>query len=174
MFSQSDYLIQVVDINSHLMTVQIQISWLLQKPADLDLHCLQWQGISDSAGQGLTCFKRGKMSNASYSRSNPLKDSAEGCSTLHPIDTCIVPDKRSVQLNIFSYFSMKTYVVGTHRSVYTRMFSWRNKKKTSILFDWENCLVWSYVDGNWSNVTFKHTSTWNIQTWIRLHIHAVY
>ena len=27
-------------------TVQIQISWLLQKPADLDLHCLQRQGIS--------------------------------------------------------------------------------------------------------------------------------
>ena len=27
-------------------TVQIQISWLLQKPTDLDLHCLQMQGIS--------------------------------------------------------------------------------------------------------------------------------
>ena len=27
-------------------TVQIQISWLLKKPTDLDLHCLQKQGIS--------------------------------------------------------------------------------------------------------------------------------
>ena len=47
-FSQSDYLIQVVDTNSHSkwQTVQIQISWLLQKPTDLDLHCLQRQGIS--------------------------------------------------------------------------------------------------------------------------------
>ena len=47
-FSQSDYLIQIVDINSHSdwQTVQIQISWLLQKPTDLDLHCLQRQGIS--------------------------------------------------------------------------------------------------------------------------------
>ena len=27
-------------------TVQIQISWLLQKPTDLDLHCLQRQGVS--------------------------------------------------------------------------------------------------------------------------------
>ena len=47
-FSQSDYLIQVVDINSNTewQTVQIQISWLLQKPTDLDLHCLQRQGIS--------------------------------------------------------------------------------------------------------------------------------
>ena len=42
-FSQSVYLIQVVDTNSNTewQTVQIQISWLL-----LDLHCLQMQGIS--------------------------------------------------------------------------------------------------------------------------------
>ena len=55
-FNQSDYLIQVVDINSitEWQTVQIQISWLLQKPTDLDLHCLQTQGIYlCSAGQGL-------------------------------------------------------------------------------------------------------------------------
>ena len=30
-------------------TVQIQISWLLQKPADLDLHCLLREGMSCSA-----------------------------------------------------------------------------------------------------------------------------
>ena len=29
-----------------MKTVQIQISWPLQKPTDLDLHCLQRQGIS--------------------------------------------------------------------------------------------------------------------------------
>ena len=46
--SQSDYLIQLVDINSHTswQTVQFQISWILQKPTDLDLHCLQRQDIS--------------------------------------------------------------------------------------------------------------------------------
>ena len=46
--SQSVYLIQVVDtnLNTEWQTVQIQISWLLQKPTDLDLHCLQRQGIS--------------------------------------------------------------------------------------------------------------------------------
>ena len=40
--SQSDSLIQIVVINSHSesQTVQILISWLLNKPADLDLHCL--------------------------------------------------------------------------------------------------------------------------------------
>ena len=47
-FSQSDILIWIVAINSHTkwQTVQIQISWLLQKPTDLDLHCLHWQGVS--------------------------------------------------------------------------------------------------------------------------------
>ena len=47
-FSQSDYLIQIVDINSYTewQTVQIQISWLPQNPTDLDLHCLQRQCIS--------------------------------------------------------------------------------------------------------------------------------
>ena len=46
--SESDSLIQRVDINSDTkwQTVQIQISWLLQKPTDLDLHCLQRQDIS--------------------------------------------------------------------------------------------------------------------------------
>ena len=57
-FSQSDYLIQTVDINSHTkwQTVQIQISWLLQKPTDLDLHCLLRQGMSCSAREGLSCY----------------------------------------------------------------------------------------------------------------------
>ena len=43
-----DYLIQVFDTNSNAerQTVQIQISWLLKKPTDLDLHCLQRQNIS--------------------------------------------------------------------------------------------------------------------------------
>ena len=33
--------------------MQIQISWLLQKPTDLDLHCLQNNIYPGSAGQGL-------------------------------------------------------------------------------------------------------------------------
>ena len=47
-FSQSDYLVQVVDTgsNTEWQTVKIQISWLLQKPTDLDLHCLQKEGTS--------------------------------------------------------------------------------------------------------------------------------
>ena len=47
-FSQSDYKIWIIAINSHTLwqTKQSQISWLLQKPTDLDLHCLQRQGIS--------------------------------------------------------------------------------------------------------------------------------
>ena len=39
---------QIGAINSHTLwqTVQIQISWLLKKPTDLDRHCLQRQGLS--------------------------------------------------------------------------------------------------------------------------------
>ena len=57
-FSQSGYLIQIVDINSHTewQTVQIQISWLLQKPTDLDLHCLQRQGISGLSRTRINCY----------------------------------------------------------------------------------------------------------------------
>ena len=47
-FSQSDNLIQIVNINSQTkwQTVQVQISWLFQKPTDLDLYSLQRQGVS--------------------------------------------------------------------------------------------------------------------------------
>ena len=46
--SQSDNLIQVGDTssNTYQETVPIQISWLLLKPTDLDLHCFQRQGVS--------------------------------------------------------------------------------------------------------------------------------
>ena len=46
--------------------MQIQISWLLQKPTDLDLHCLQRQGISGSAGQGLMRSMWAKTSTLAY------------------------------------------------------------------------------------------------------------
>ena len=54
-FSQSVYLIWAIATNSNTkwQTVQIQISWLLQKPTDLDLHCLQSRAYQGSAGQGL-------------------------------------------------------------------------------------------------------------------------
>ena len=58
--SQSDFLIQIVDINSHTkwQTVQIQISWLLQKPTELVLHCLQRQNIFG--------FSRTRVNNFSF------------------------------------------------------------------------------------------------------------
>ena len=60
--SQSDSFIQIVDINSHSewQTVHIQISWL-QKPTDLDLHCLQRQGISGFSRKGLTFSLSGSI-----------------------------------------------------------------------------------------------------------------
>ena len=48
-FRQSDDLIHIAHINSRTewQTVQIQISWLLQKQSELDRHCLQRQGLSE-------------------------------------------------------------------------------------------------------------------------------
>ena len=53
--SQSDCLIEIVDINSdtNWLTEQIQISWLLQKPTDLDLPVCKGRAYLGSAGQGL-------------------------------------------------------------------------------------------------------------------------
>ena len=68
--SQLDYLIWIFDRNSHIywQTVQIQISWLLQKPTDLDLHCLLWQGMLCSTREEL------KMVEILYGVSSPLKN----------------------------------------------------------------------------------------------------
>ena len=63
-FNQSDFLIQVVDTNSNAewQAVQIQISWLLKKPTDLDLHCLQSRVYPGSAGLRLKGIVTYRMS----------------------------------------------------------------------------------------------------------------
>ena len=73
-FSQPDYLIQIVAINLHTswQTVQIQISWLLKKPTDLDLHCLQNRVYPGSAGQGLN-----EHDFVNHTSNNALKDLKE-------------------------------------------------------------------------------------------------
>ena len=54
-FSQSDYLIQIVDINSHTewQTVQIQISWLLRSQLIWIYTVCKGSAYPGSAGQGL-------------------------------------------------------------------------------------------------------------------------
>ena len=49
--------------------MQIQISWLLKKPTDLDLHCLQNRVYPGSAGQGLIGFSLRGGSNVSKVKS---------------------------------------------------------------------------------------------------------
>ena len=41
--------------------MQIQISWLFQKPSDLDLHCLQSQGISGFSRTRVYCIYEGHI-----------------------------------------------------------------------------------------------------------------
>ena len=51
--------------------MQIQISWLLQKPTDLDLHCLLRQGMPCSAREGLRKLdKLGRYSAIFYKGDN--------------------------------------------------------------------------------------------------------
>ena len=54
-FSQPDYLIQIIDINSHteLQTVQIQISWLLRSQLIWSYTVCKGRVYPGSAGQGL-------------------------------------------------------------------------------------------------------------------------
>ena len=77
-----------------MTTVQIQFSWLLKKPADLDLHCLQSQGIS---GFSRTRIKMLAMWKAPYCH----KQTAKAQISLHCL---VVPDERSIH-KILSYFS---------------------------------------------------------------------
>ena len=70
----------------------------LQKPTDLDLHCLLRQGMSCSAREGLnigTCRPDQGLSHSSSSFFN------------------IGPDKSGFQVNIF-LISPQKHVVGTH------------------------------------------------------------
>ena len=80
--SQSDSLIQISDINSDTkwQTVQIQISWLLQKPTDLDLHCLQKQGIS---GLSRTRVKKVSFCLALYTEVNSQTFVVISCKTIY-------------------------------------------------------------------------------------------
>ena len=54
-FSQSDYLIQIVDINSYTewQTVQIQVSWLLRSQLTWIFTVCKGSAYTGSAGQGL-------------------------------------------------------------------------------------------------------------------------
>ena len=58
-FSQSDYLIQIIDINSYteLQTVQIQISWRLRSQLIWIYTVCKGRVYLGSAGQGLTIYE---------------------------------------------------------------------------------------------------------------------
>ena len=58
--------------------MQIQISWLLQKPTDLDLHCLQRQGISGFSRSRVkpSFSKTGSLGSAQVAAWNSAYDSS--------------------------------------------------------------------------------------------------
>ena len=52
--------------------MQIQISWLLQKPTDLDLQCLQRQGIFGLSMTRVNLFSMASYYGASISEVKPI------------------------------------------------------------------------------------------------------
>ena len=116
-FSQSDYLIQVVAINSHTkwQTVQIQISWLL-------LHCLQRLGISGFSRTRVSICMVFLNCHCHFCSSCAILLFPPICYLLCPFSTIlcettqrdpcvvkqdVVPDKSGYQENSF-FFSTKT------------------------------------------------------------------
>ena len=64
--------------------MQIQISWLLQKPTDLDLHCLQRYGCPGSAGQGLIHVLLNFFAHSSFRVMSQMLNFSEICLELTP------------------------------------------------------------------------------------------
>ena len=123
-FSQSVYLIRVVDTNSNTewQTVQIQISWL-QKPTDLNLHCLLRQGISGFSRTRIKLSTLDKLLFRVFTIHMRVSDEnllAETCYMFSgPENLLIVPDKRRFPINFFFFLISTTFIC---------VFTWRNKK----------------------------------------------
>ena len=90
--SQLDSLIQIVDINPYTewQTVQIQISWLLQKPTDLDLYCLQRQGLSGFSRTRVKSWGHNNDSGFIFNELNICSSQIEASQTLHGTRHCRV------------------------------------------------------------------------------------
>ena len=81
--------------------MQIQISWLLKKPTDLDLHCLQRQGISG--------FSRTRVKTHSVLTTEVWNSSFEH-KILQSSYTDNIANGDYGEGNLDSYFSMYTIV----------------------------------------------------------------
>ena len=99
--------------------MQIQISWLFQKPTDLNLHCLLRQGMSCLAREGLTkicwsfyCFT---TKTCWYSLEAPL----QGTSNEYPQRAFSWGNKK----NIFLIPLLSCAMEGSHLCCLTRVFS---------------------------------------------------
>ena len=112
--------------------MQIQISWLLQKPTDLDLHCLQRQGISG--------FSRTRV-NTIYQFIKHVLD--KKCLFLRKVEpltfTTLLGNSADDTLMIFLLFCQITTRLGfdilckLSRMKYKILFSGKNKKNiTSV------------------------------------------
>ena len=106
--------------------MQIQISWLLQKPADLDLHCLQRQGISGFSRTRVykkfptsKCFfpsaveKRVDKRDIQISRFSRTRVNKKFPTSKRVFPSAVEKrvDKRDIQITIFLFFFHKNILV---------------------------------------------------------------
>ena len=141
-FSQSGYLIQIVGLNVHSwwQTVQIQISWLLH----LDLHCLQKRVYPGSAGQGLKAPEHRGTSNEYSQCMLSWKNKKILICYGIALDKALFSAKKNLY---FSYFSTKTYLVGTHQKPLGESISLGEALLMSTLnicFCWERRKLFSW------------------------------
>ena len=126
-----DKYFQISDMNSYTewQTVQIQISWLLQKPTDLDLHCLQ--------RQSLYRFRRTRVNShyPSLPTSTIIKyHDLEKCHSFGPRQNFLPSDQFSIlktvkQINIFTYAILKKVNAFDYKTTIANIILELQKKK---------------------------------------------
>ena len=123
--------------------MQIEISWLLQKPTDLDLHCLQMQDISGLSRTRVRIFL-GEGNSSVYLQNVFLgKNNEKQISCCHFSWSC-VHSYRWGGIHIIFFLFLYKYIWcgyslevpprGTSNEYQQHMFSWRNKKDISIFW----------------------------------------
>ena len=140
----------------------IQISWLLQKPTDLDLRCLQRQGISGFSRTRVkvnttvpVSFQPFCMMHAYCYKGDQMKKTGKDslCIQIRGVAS-------NYQINSFlisPWKHMLCYLLeppqwGGSNEYPQHMFSWRHKKIVGLI-GWKKYLIWSYKT-YWENITY--------------------
>ena len=121
-----------INLHTWWQTVQIQISWLLQKPTDLDLHCLQRQDMS-----GFSRTRVKKHVKCRYKICTGKEQVFIGC---HHIDLFIYQFGLWMKFYSLSHV-MRKKVKHTYRSRWGIFFCNRKVSVLCLFFSWK-IMLW--------------------------------